>query len=197
MKKILLLICAVSALSAFSAVKSSAQSTNVNAFSNAPSVFQPALDALQLIPSRPLIDSQVIVDTGIWTGPSLSSDTTFQNYLDADYRIHTNFSLGGELRNTFNEIDYLGVQANYTVATGPSGLFCPGLRAGWGFRDQAPQIGVEPLHFRYQSSPGAPCIDAGAGAVYIFHTRDQVVSTGGPQNGKFGLGAHLGLFWAF
>ncbi len=193
-------LCLILALALACLRPAHAQTTNLIAIptNDVPTAWQPAFQALGYLPTTNLADANLQLTVGLWTGPSLANATVFQNYIGMTCQVGSNFFLGGELRNTFNEIDYLGFAGGYSVCFGLNTRFAPNAGVGWSFLDHAPMLALEPFHIQYQSSPGTPVLDVGAGYYELFALSGSVGSIPGlkPQS-RGALGAHAGLVWAF
>ena len=168
-----------------------------NTFSNAPTVFQPALNVFSLLPTTNTAAAKLYVDTGAWNGPSFTERARLDNFLQVDKRLGTNWFTGAEIRNVFSQVDYIGGRFGYTVDLTPTAQFCPGIDVGWSFADAAISAGIEPLAFRYQTAVNGPYLFVAGGWYELFALHAPPIGSLGLDRQVGGLGGKAGVTFAF
>jgi len=160
-------------------------------FSNAPLQYQTLLGLVDSIPTVPLNQATVFIGTGAYNGPSVDTktgtvNTVLENYVDADFRVGTNFTVGGGFRNVMNKVTYGGLSAAYTKQISTNMLIGPRLEAGYDIDHRAPQVALS-LEARYHPFGGSPYLYVSGGYAETFGTGFGTSHSGGSGMGKAGL----------
>ncbi len=140
-----------------------------NIFSNAPPQYQPLLNFIETIPTKPLNQATFFINTGAVNLTSFNTATgdnsiVLQNWIDADMLISTNIPIiiGGEVRNVISQIDYGGLNIGYHRNVTTNMNVDLKFKAGWDILQKCPQAGAI-VQFQYQITPGTPYVFIGSG----------------------------------